>query len=180
MRQQTLLCPQHWPERLSLSLSQSNYFPYNLLSWVLFCRLPGDVNVHSQQKCHSTFLKHLQFASMPRHGGLRTTGLGASEDIANQAGTRAVSSAVLKATRPSISLFSQAISQLCAPCLTNMAYLFSKSGYYWSVILSCNKFFFTHMLINCEFHFFLPSFHHFLYVSITSVFLLLLPSSSSS
>lgn len=139
------------------------------------------MNVHSQQKCHSAFLKHLQFASVPRHGGLRTTGLGASEDIANQAGTLTVSSAVLKATRPSISLFSQAISQLRAPCLTNMAYLFSKSGYYWSVILSCNKFFFTHMLINCEYHFFLPSFHHFLYfLSILSFFFLLLPSSSSS
>lgn len=35
--------------------------------------------------------------------------------------------------------FTQGTSQQHAPCLTNTVYLFSKSGQYWSVIVSCNK-----------------------------------------
>lgn len=41
------------------------------------------------------------------------------------------------------------------PCLINMAFLFSRSGEYWSVTLCCNKWF-AHKHTYCKFHVCLP------------------------
>ena len=79
--------------------------------------------------------------------------------------------------QPPISLLSPAISQLHAPFLTKLARIFSKREHDWSVVLSWNKCsvykYAHHLWIS------LPPLHHFLcFVTIFSLFLLLLPSSS--
>lgn len=85
----------------------------------------------------SAFLKGLQFTGVPRHRGLRTTGLGTSVDSDSE---RCLPMSVGRSNcQPAISLLNPAISQLHASFLTKLARLFSKREHDWSAVLSWNK-----------------------------------------